>query len=201
MMDAVIETASCLVPGVGRSGPVRHDPAAGGKDTSEETSPCGPSTNESASRLDVAWRHWSAPLLSGEGWRRFRVARKAREAEGICPLFLVAQNGRPLPPFLPGQHITLALSILGQKSPAARYCTLSEAPRKSQTCYRITVKRLRPFALAPEIPFGVASNFLHDCLEEGMSGGRRVVSFLTSTRIGRSSWWAPASALPPSSAC
>ncbi|KAF0119443.1 MAG: Uncharacterized protein FD149_37 [Rhodospirillaceae bacterium] len=103
--------------------------------------------------------------LSWEGWRKFRIDRKVRETEDICSFYLTAHDGKPIPSFLPGQHIAVSLDIPNQTAPVIRCYTLSEAPSAIQTHYRITVKRVRPFALGQGIPS--ASNFLYDSLEEG----------------------------------
>ena len=46
-------------------------------------------------------------------YRKFRVNRKEMEnaCSSICSFFLVPENGKPLPPFLPGQFLTFLLDL------------------------------------------------------------------------------------------
>lgn len=79
-----------------------------------------------------------------QGFREFRVARTRREAPGVTSLWLAPADGRPLPAFLPGQHITIELPAEGPGgAPVTRSYSLSDADRgEGQDSYRITVKRV-----------------------------------------------------------
>ncbi|KQP03645.1 NO-inducible flavohemoprotein [Pseudorhodoferax sp. Leaf265] len=91
------------------------------------------------------------------GWRgarAFRVARKQRESAEISSFHLVPADGGPLLDFRPGQYLGLRLVVDGQQ--IRRNYSLSAAPDGRQ--YRISVKRE---------PGGVASNHLHDRVQEG----------------------------------
>ncbi|MET0292808.1 MAG: NO-inducible flavohemoprotein, partial [Steroidobacteraceae bacterium] len=93
------------------------------------------------------------------GWRgprEFRVVRKVRESELITSFHFEPVDGKPIAAFIPGQYITLLLEIDGVK--LRRNYSLSDAP--GQRHYRISVKRE---------PGGVASNWLHDRVNEGDS--------------------------------
>jgi ferredoxin-NADP reductase len=101
-----------------------------------------------------------------DGWREFRVARREYEdrAHTLCSFLLEPVDGVPLPPFVPGQFLTFALSIANGRT-LTRCYSLSDAP--NATSYRITVKRVLAPAERPELPPGACSNHLHDSLQIG----------------------------------
>ena len=137
------------------------------------------------------WRHWqdyrslrgraAAPERTDEsgdgepataawpGFRTFRVKRRVFEdaARSICSFYLVPEDEKPLPPFLPGQFLTFRLDIAnanGQTGQVVRCYSLSDAP--SPDGYRVSIKRARAAtdkALAP----GVASSHFHDHIADG----------------------------------
>ncbi|MDX1817182.1 MAG: NO-inducible flavohemoprotein [Marinobacter sp.] len=91
------------------------------------------------------------------GWRgerTFVLARKIAESEEIVSFYFEPVDGGPVADFQPGQYIGLVLDIDGQQ--VRRNYSLSNRPGRPY--YRISVKRE---------PDGVASNFLHDRLNEG----------------------------------
>jgi nitric oxide dioxygenase len=91
------------------------------------------------------------------GWRGARpfiVARKVQESAEITSFYLRPADGATLLAYHPGQYLGLRLDIGGQE--IRRNYSLSRAADGSQ--YRISVKRE---------PGGVASNFLHDKINEG----------------------------------
>lgn len=91
------------------------------------------------------------------GWRgprAFRVARKQAESDVITSFYFEPVDGGPIMDFEPGQYLTVLLQVDGK--PLRRNYSLSDAPGHSH--YRISVKRE---------PQGVASNFLHDRVQEG----------------------------------
>lgn len=108
------------------------------------------------------------------GWRDFRVVRRHFEdtANSQCSFDLQPVDGAPLPPFRPGQYLTLSLlvnddSLHGPNSPRSltRCYSLSDRPDPSR--YRITVKRALPPIERPELPPGALSSHLHDNVYEG----------------------------------
>ena len=143
----------------------------------------------------VFWRHWQAyralrqvaaefdmamspevapePLQAAAaawaGYRTFHVERKVVEdaAAQVCSFYLVPEDNKPLPPFLPGQFLTFQLDVpasTGDTQAVTRCYSLSDAPDASH--YRISVKR----ASAPvgsQFPPGLSSNYLHDHIEIG----------------------------------
>lgn len=108
----------------------------------------------------------SDPELAWVGWRDFTVARRAYEdpAHTSCSFYLVPVDGKPLPPFKPGQFLTFSVSIDGQRS-LVRCYSLSEEPRPDR--YRITVKRVPAPGGHPELPPGACSTLLHDRIQVG----------------------------------
>ena len=103
------------------------------------------------------------------GQRSFVVQRKVQEdaLAQVNSFYLVAQDGKPLPPFLPGQFLTFALEVptaSGATQAITRCYSLSDAPRPDY--YRISVKRA-PAPVGGAHPAGVSSNYLHDHVEVG----------------------------------
>ncbi|KAI1204500.1 flavohemo protein [Annulohypoxylon truncatum] len=96
------------------------------------------------------------------GWRRFKIQRKVPETSEITSFYLIPEDEKPLPSFLPGQYISLQVFVpqMGHMQP--RQYSLSEAPRSDY--YRISVKREKGEQLG--VP-GLISNLLHDNYKEG----------------------------------
>lgn len=104
------------------------------------------------------------------GWREFRVGERHLEdaAQSQCSFVLVPVDGRPLPPFKPGQFLTFSLDVTsedGAPRSITRCYSLSDRPDPSR--YRITVKRVPAPAEPPGVPPGLSSNHLHDHVREG----------------------------------
>lgn len=108
------------------------------------------------------------------GWRDFRVVRREFEdaAQSQCSFYLQPVDGKKLPPFRPGQYLSLHLTPgatgpagAAQQRPITRCYSLSDRPEA--TGYRITVKRVPAPADRPELPAGLSSNYLHDVVHEG----------------------------------
>src|SRR3990167_2615749 len=88
---------------------------------------------------------------SWSGLRKFRIDRKVKEGGDICSFYLVPHDGKPLPPFLPGQYLTFEISIPenmksggGQGSnskPVIRCYSLSDSPTQYDY-YRVTIKKI-----------------------------------------------------------
>lgn len=76
-----------------------------------------------------------------KAWRKFMIYDKKNETIGgsIVSFTLKPVDGKPLPTFLPGQYVTLRLTVPGMKYAQLRQYSLSDAP--SPDHYRITVKR------------------------------------------------------------
>ncbi|KAI1759588.1 globin-like protein [Hypoxylon sp. FL1150] len=76
-----------------------------------------------------------------KGWRKFVIYSKKSETIGgnIVSFVLKPLDGKSLPTFMPGQYITLRLTVPGMKYAQLRQYSLSDSPRYNH--YRITVKR------------------------------------------------------------
>lgn len=104
--------------------------------------------------------------LSWTGFRKFELTDKVPEAEGICSFYLKPHDGKPLPPFEPGQYLTFQLRIPDQNKPVVRCYSLSDAPTR-RDYYRVTIKKLPPPRDKPEAPSGLSSSYFHDTLQPG----------------------------------
>ena len=114
-------------------------------------------------RHDVVRKHFQP---AWEGKRQFRIVRRIYEnVKGdVCSFYLAPLDGKPLPPYRPGQFLTIHLPIPGM----TRCYSLSEYPAERQRHYRLTVKKLLPPAhAAAGTPPGLSSCYLHDQLNEG----------------------------------
>lgn len=98
--------------------------------------------------------------LAWEGARELRVAAVVDECDNVKSFYLASTDGRPLPPFLPGQYLTLYLPCKSRGMPVVRCYSLSDRPRDEY--YRCTIKRQGPPEETPEFAPGVGSNYLHD---------------------------------------
>ncbi|WP_243291879.1 NO-inducible flavohemoprotein [Bacillus sp. FJAT-47783] len=97
------------------------------------------------------------------GWRYFKpfiVADKVKESDVITSFYLKPKDQEPLPSYLPGQYITIRVSIDGEEYLLNRQYSLSDAP--GHDYYRISVKRE-----ADSDPKGKVSNWLHDKVNVG----------------------------------
>jgi len=102
-------------------------------------------------------------------FRKFRVDRKVMEdaCSSICSFFLVPVDGKPLPPFLPGQFLTFRLDLpaaMGGTEQIIRCYSLSDAPRPNY--YRVSIKRAQP-PLGIHVPPGRSSHYFHDYVTIG----------------------------------
>ncbi len=107
--------------------------------------------------IDAEEQVYAATAALPGGWRGQRtmvVARKARESELITSFYLEPVDGQPLPPFQPGQYLTLVLDIDGRT--VRRNYSLSDAPGKPW--YRVSIKREDG---------GLVSGWMHDHVEVG----------------------------------
>ena len=98
------------------------------------------------------------------GYRSFVVDRKVVESDLICSFYLRPQDGGPLPPFQPGQYLTLQIDHPTTPT-APRNYSLSDRPGCDY--FRISVKR--EAGPAADLPAGLVSTYLHDRIEPGDS--------------------------------
>jgi ferredoxin-NADP reductase len=104
--------------------------------------------------------------LLWNGYRKFTVAKKARECEDVCSFYLKPHDGKSLPPFKPGQYLTFQLDIPGRDKPLVRCYSISDGPHHSHY-YRVTIKKEKSPPDKLDLPPGVASSYFCDALEEG----------------------------------
>lgn len=106
--------------------------------------------------------------LASHGWegaRKFVLARKIPEADGVHSFYLEPHDGKPLPRFKPGQFLTFQLKIPGTGKTTIRCYSLSDSPGHAH--YRVSIKKVPPPRDKPELPWGLSSCFFNDVLQEG----------------------------------
>ncbi len=95
-----------------------------------------------------------------KGYKEFYVAQKVKESDVITSFYLRPVDQQPLPPFNPGQYISLKVSIPGETYTHVRQYSLSN--KAGGECYRISIKRESEYD-----PNGIVSNFMHEQVNEG----------------------------------
>ncbi|MBI3686092.1 MAG: hemin transporter [Actinobacteria bacterium] len=95
-------------------------------------------------------------------WRPWLIVNRVVEAEDTVSLSLEPADGGPVPAFLPGQYVSVAVELPdGSRQP--RQYTVSEAPGRGSL--RLTIRRVRGVGGAPD---GMVSTYLHESAKEGM---------------------------------
>ena len=112
-----------------------------------------------AEEAKQAQLHWN-------GLRKFTVAKKTCECDGVCAFYLEPHDRRPLPRFKPGQYLTFQLALPGRDKPVVRCYSLSDSPHRSEY-YRVTIKKEKAPGDRPELPHGIASSYFCDVVKEG----------------------------------
>jgi ferredoxin-NADP reductase len=115
-------------------------------------------------RAEMRIRSDEQAMSAWNGYRKFSVARKVRESGDTFSFHLKPHDGKPLPPFMPGQYLTFQLNAPGVGKPLVRCYSLSDCARP--THYRITVKRC-PAPEGADHPPGVGSSYFCDHVKEG----------------------------------
>jgi ferredoxin-NADP reductase len=107
-----------------------------------------------------------APDTAWNGYRKFTVSKKVEECEDTYSFYLTPHNGKPLPPFKPGQYLTFELHPPTSEKSLVRCYSLSDGSLEDDH-YRVTIKR----ALAPTEPAGllpgIISSYFSDHVKEG----------------------------------
>ncbi|MEU3188248.1 MOSC and FAD-binding oxidoreductase domain-containing protein [Streptomyces sp. NPDC006923] len=98
----------------------------------------------------------TSPPPAWTGFRPLTVTRLHEETPSVVSLWLAAADGSSLPPWLPGQALTLRLRPEGATAPLIRSYSLSGRPGAAE--YRISVK---------QEPHGTASSLLHTRVRVG----------------------------------
>jgi ferredoxin-NADP reductase len=104
--------------------------------------------------------------LVWNGHRKFVVAKKTCECDDVCAFYLKPHDGKPLPPFKPGQYLTFQLDLPGRDKPLVRCYSISDSPHHSDY-YRVTIKKEKAPADPPGLPCGAASSYFCDVVKEG----------------------------------
>ncbi|MGE7601505.1 NO-inducible flavohemoprotein [Peribacillus sp. NPDC097675] len=97
------------------------------------------------------------------GFKPFTVVEKVRESDVITSFYLKPADGDSIPPFLPGQYLTVRIEIQGEQYLFNRQYSLSDAPGKDY--FRISVKKEK----TGTSPDGMVSNYLHESIQVGDS--------------------------------
>jgi ferredoxin-NADP reductase/MOSC domain-containing protein YiiM len=115
----------------------------------------------------VSTRRWRRPAQTAAwaGFRPFTLRDKLRESDDVSSFHLVPDDGQPLPPYLPGQYLTVRASIPGVERPVVRSYSLSDAARNDH--YRLTIKRIASRSEDSQAASGLVSTYLHDRLAVG----------------------------------
>jgi ferredoxin-NADP reductase len=101
---------------------------------------------ESTRTMRTAIRNRSEPEQTASevgawnGYRDFIVAKVVRECIHTTSLYLAPEDGKPIPGFKPGQHITLRFQLEGKAKPFVRCYSLSCGPGKAY--YRVSVRHI-----------------------------------------------------------
>ncbi|HYK73220.1 MAG TPA: NO-inducible flavohemoprotein [Pseudoneobacillus sp.] len=96
-----------------------------------------------------------------DGFRRFIVDKKVQESTVITSFYLKPEDAKEIANFIPGQYISVKMTIEGEENTHIRQYSLSDAPNKDY--YRISVKKEQN-NLQPD---GKVSNYLHEQINEG----------------------------------
>ena len=97
-------------------------------------------------------------------YARYVVQKVVAESELVKSFHLVTEDGGPLEPHLPGQHLPLKLTIPGQARPVYRCYTISNY---AAPFYRLTIKKELPPADKPDVVGGLSSHYFHEHVRPG----------------------------------
>ncbi|WP_133646304.1 molybdopterin-dependent oxidoreductase [Paraburkholderia flava] len=124
---------------------------------------------------DATRRPWN-------GMARFRIGSLADAADGVRAIGFEPLDAVGLPDYLPGQHVTVRVSIPGHAQPATRaYSLTGPAQEESRRGYRIAVRHQQGRTSAGDAFEGVVSSWLNtgarvgDEIELGAPSGRFVI--------------------------
>jgi ferredoxin-NADP reductase len=97
----------------------------------------------------------SAHQSAWSGWRPMQIVRIEGESTDCKSFYLRDPDDRPLPPYVPGQFLTVRLPVDGDRW-VSRCYSLSDAPASQH--YRLTIRR---------VSGGKCSTLLHDTIQVG----------------------------------
>lgn len=121
---------------------------------------------EARLRLAAAEVEHDARESGWSGLRKFEVMRTETEADQVRSFYLKPHDGKPLPPYEPGQYLTFSLRLPGQPKPVVRCYSLSDAPG-DRSRYRVTIKKIGPSPDRPDATSGLVSSWFHDHVKVG----------------------------------
>lgn len=98
------------------------------------------------------------------GWRDFVVEKKVQESDEVTSFYLRPKDGKALPPYRPGQYISVQRFVPQLGVTQNRQYSLSDAPTPDH--YRISVKRESGTPGDPAASPGTMSHILHGTLNE-----------------------------------
>lgn len=101
---------------------------------------------------------------SWPSWRPFKIDRIVNECDDLYTFYLVPQDGKKLPKFLPGQYVSVQIQVPGGNLQSRQY-SFSEAWREDY--YRITIRRDEGTVYSNSVSKsffnpGIVSNYLID---------------------------------------
>lgn len=83
------------------------------------------------------------PSVQGwSGYRSFQVVSRDNETDDILTLCVKAEDGLPVPAFVPGQHVTLRADLSPVAEVARSYSLCGSAREASEGIYRVAIKRV-----------------------------------------------------------
>lgn len=100
-----------------------------------------------------------ARALGWKGRRPLRISAVVDESPDVKSLFLTDPEGRPLPRFLPGQYLTLALPAGPGGKEVVRCYSLSDRPRPEY--YRLSIRKQDAPPDMPHVAPGLGSHWIH----------------------------------------
>ncbi|MFI6518024.1 globin domain-containing protein [Spirillospora sp. NPDC050679] len=103
----------------------------------------------------------AAHLDPADLYRPWRVVARRTDAADVASFVLKPADGGEVPPFLPGQYVSVAVDLPGGLRQPRQY-SLSRAA--DGAAFQITVRRVRGEGGAPD---GTVSNYLHDNIAVG----------------------------------
>jgi nitric oxide dioxygenase len=98
----------------------------------------------------------------GQDWPALEVVRRELTSADTVALTLKPRDGSPLPDFVPGQYLSVAVPVPEAGLTQVRQYSLSDAP--GGNTWRITIKRV---AEGEATPPGLVSNRLHEAIQVG----------------------------------
>ncbi|KAK5122999.1 hypothetical protein LTR85_003565 [Meristemomyces frigidus] len=96
-------------------------------------------------------------------WREFTIADKVKESDEITSFYLKPVDGKKLPPFLPGQYISVSTDVPKLQYLQSRQYSLSDSPKSDY--YRVSIKKETGLSTTQpdaEAHPGYISNIMHD---------------------------------------